>query len=146
MTWKQLSDARRVQPHTTSKRELDELRTVIERDLNDAAIAELSADRSFATAYNAALQTAKMAIACAGYRVKGEGAHKTSFEAAELAVGTSIARLAVYFETCRRKRNQLDYDVADVASDTEAAEILEKAKEFKQAVETWIAANHPQYA
>jgi hypothetical protein len=146
MTWKQLLDARRVQPHTTSKRELDELRTVIDRDLNDAAITELSADRSFATAYNAALQTAKMAIACAGYRVKGEGAHKTSFEAVELAMGTSIARLAAYFETCRRKRNQLDYDVADVASDTEAAEILEKAKEFKQAVETWIAANHPQYA
>jgi hypothetical protein len=35
----------------------------------DAAIPALSEDRRFATAYNAALQTAKMAIACAGYRV-----------------------------------------------------------------------------
>jgi len=34
---------------------------VIERDLADAAIAALSADRRFATAYNAALQTATMA-------------------------------------------------------------------------------------
>ena len=31
------------------------------------AIPALSEDRRFATAYNAALQTAKMAIACAGY-------------------------------------------------------------------------------
>jgi hypothetical protein len=39
------------------------------RDLADAAIPGLSEDRRFATAYNAALQTGKMAIACAGYRI-----------------------------------------------------------------------------
>ena len=44
---------------------------------------------------------------------------------------------------CRRKRNTLDYDVANVVSDTEATELLDKAREFKQEVEVWIAANHP---
>jgi hypothetical protein len=58
-----------VQRHRTSKRELDEIRAVIQRDLGDAQIAGLSADRRFATAYNAALQTATMAIACAFDRV-----------------------------------------------------------------------------
>jgi uncharacterized protein (UPF0332 family) len=132
-----------VRTHRTSKQELDDLRTVIERDLHDAGISGLSADRSFATAYNAALQTAKIAIACAGYRVVGQGHHQVSFEAAELAVGTSVSHLVAYFELCRRKRNTLDYDVANVVSDTEAAEVLRKAQEFKQEVETWIAANHP---
>lgn len=47
MTWQQLQNANRVRPHRTSKRELDDLRTVIERDLHDAGIAGLSADRSF---------------------------------------------------------------------------------------------------
>ena len=64
MTWRQLLNANRVRPHATSKQELDDLRTVIDRDIHDAGIPGLSADRSFATAYNAALQTAKMAIAC----------------------------------------------------------------------------------
>jgi len=66
---------------------------VIGRDLADAAIAGLSADRCFATAYNAALQAAKMAIACAGYRVGGLGAHQTSFEAVELAIGPTVAQM-----------------------------------------------------
>ena len=63
MSWKQLLTQRKVQLHTTSKQELDGLRALIERDLTDAALAGLSADRRFATAYNAALQTAKMVIA-----------------------------------------------------------------------------------
>ncbi|MGO9463258.1 MAG: hypothetical protein ACLQIB_28975 [Isosphaeraceae bacterium] len=69
MTWQQFLNAKHKQTHTTSKQELDDLRAVIDRDLHDAGVMGLSADRSFATSYNAALQTAKMAIACAGYRV-----------------------------------------------------------------------------
>lgn len=111
---------KRVRPHTTRLRELDDLRAVVARDLADAAIPGLSADRRFATAYNAALQIAKMIIACAGYRVTGLGHHRTTFEAVELAMGSSIAPLALYFDTCRRKRNTLDYDAANVTSDTEA--------------------------
>ena len=48
-----------------------------------------------------------------------------------------------YFETCRRKRNTLDYDIANVVSDTEASELLQKAHEFKREVEAWIATQHP---
>jgi hypothetical protein len=50
-----------VQRHKTSKKELERLRAVIVRDLADASLAGVSADRRFATAYNAALQTAKIA-------------------------------------------------------------------------------------
>jgi hypothetical protein len=145
MTWQQLLSANRVRAHQTSKQELDGLRAVIERDLHDAGLDGLSADRSFATSYNAALQTAKVAIACAGYRVGGQGHHQVSFEAAEIAVGASVSALVAYFEICRRKRNTLDYDVANVVSDTEAEELLQKAQEFRTEVETWIAANHPAF-
>ncbi|MHC5542550.1 hypothetical protein ACYOEI_30360 [Singulisphaera rosea] len=119
---------------------------MIERGLRDAAIVGLSADRSFATAHNAALQTAEMAIACAGYRVVGQGHHQVSYEAAEIAVGTSVSAFVAYFEICRRKRNTLDYDVANIVSDPEAAELLRKTQEFKAEVETWIATNHPGLA
>lgn len=99
-----------VRSHVTSKNEIDELRGVIARDLADAAISALSSDRRFATAYNAALQTAKIVIACAGYRVAGLGHHQTTFEAAELAIGSQSATLMAFFDTCRRKRNIVDYD------------------------------------
>ena len=81
MTWQQLLTTHRVQRHTTSRHELDGLQAVVARDLNDAKVPGLSTDRQFATAYNAVLQLAKMAIACAGYRVVGQGHHRTMFEA-----------------------------------------------------------------
>src|SRR5712691_7554034 len=88
MSWQQLLTIRRVQPHTTSRQELDGLRAVVARDLNDACVPGLSTDRRFATAYNAVLQLAKMAIACAGYRVSaGNGPHQKSFEAVKVALG-----------------------------------------------------------
>lgn len=47
MSWQQLLTAHRVQRHTTSRNELDGLRAVVERDLNDAKVPGLSADRQF---------------------------------------------------------------------------------------------------
>jgi hypothetical protein len=133
-----------VQRHRTSKRELDEIRAVIERDLGDAQIAGLSADRRFATAYNAALQTASMAIACAGYRVTAKaGHHRVTIDAITLAVGNSGQQYADYLETCRRKRNVIDYLRAHVATDSEADEIVRMTTEFNQFVESWIKSKFP---
>ena len=145
MSWKQLTDERRVKPHQTSRNELEDLRQVIARDLSDADIAALSPDRRFATAYNAALQIAKMVIACAGYRVAGIGHHQTTFEAVELAMGSGAAAQAAYFEVCRRKRNSVDYDMANVASEADADEIRKEAEDFRQQAEAWITSNYPQF-
>jgi hypothetical protein len=113
MSWKKLQAEGKVRAHEASKKELDELRAVIARDLEDAAIQELSDDRRFATAYNAALQSAKMAIVCAGYQpASTPGHHRLTFEAARLALGASAADHLDFFEACRRKRNVIDYDHA----------------------------------
>lgn len=147
MSWTSYLADRKVQHHKTSRKELEELRAVVERDLADAALPELSADRKFATAYNAALQLSKMAVACAGYRVtSGTGHHQHTFEVVRLALGRDSSPLADYFDTCRRKRNAIDYDLAHVASETEAEELLEKAREFQQLVEKWIKKHHPDLA
>ena len=55
MTWTNLLANKEAQKHGTSKKELDNMRALIARDLTDADTAGLSADRRFATAYNAAL-------------------------------------------------------------------------------------------
>jgi hypothetical protein len=120
---------------------------VIDRDLRDASLPGLSADRVFATAYNAGLQLAKLAIACAGFRPTfGPGHHQTTFEAARLALGPGSKPLTDYFEICRRKRNTIDYDAAQVASDVEAQEIFQKANDFRQIVDAWIKHHHPNLA
>jgi hypothetical protein len=68
MSWQQLLASRRVQPHTTHAQELQGLRTVVARDLKDAALPDLSVDRRFTIAHNAVLQLATMVIA--GYPLK----------------------------------------------------------------------------
>jgi SAV_6107-like HEPN len=120
------------------------MRALVARDLADAQVQGLSADRRFATAYNAALQAANMAIACAGYRVTAKtGHHKVTVEAITLAVGAAVSAYADYFETCRRKRNVIDYTRSHVATDTEADEIVTKAREFYDLVEARIEATFP---
>jgi SAV_6107-like HEPN len=120
------------------------MRALVARDLADAQVQGLSADRRFATAYNAALQAANMAIACAGYRVTAKtGHHKVTVEAITLAVGAAVSAYADYFETCRRKRNVIDYTRSQVATDTEADEIVTKAREFYDLVEARIEATFP---
>ena len=146
MTWQSLLANGRIKRHTTSLREISDLRDVIERDLKDARVEMISADRRFATAYNAVLQLAKIVIACSGYRVSGFAHHQTTFEALELAMGPKVSRLVAYFDTCRRKRNQVDYDFALVASDTELEELLSKADEFQVMTEEWVRKHHPTYA
>jgi hypothetical protein len=147
MTWQVLLKTKRAKSHKTSRHEIDGLRAVVDRDLKDASLPGLSEDRRFATAYNAALQLATMVIACAGYRVSAKQGHQeNTFVALELALGKPVAKLASYFNACRKKRNIVDYDLAHVITETELRELLEKAAEFKELVEDWISKNHPQLA
>jgi uncharacterized protein (UPF0332 family) len=144
MSWKKLLQDNKVHRHATSRKELVEIRRLVARDLADAALAGLSEDRRFATAYNAALQTAKMAIACAGYRVGSvPGHHRLSFEGVKLALGKPAEHLADYFDACRRKRNEIDYTGAVIATSTEADELLLHANAFLNLVENWIASKYP---
>ena len=86
-----------IQVHKTSADEVRSLRALIERDIADAAIEQLSDDRRFATAYNAALQISKLVLAHSGYRVsKGQSAHFTSFEMAAVAIPTTEMELTEY--------------------------------------------------
>jgi hypothetical protein len=148
MTWKRLQAEKRIRGHRTSKAELDDLRAAVAVKLNDAGSTAISADTRFVTAYGAALLLAKMALACSGYRLdaKSGGHHKTAFEALPLSIGAAARPLSDYFEVARRKRNEIDYDRAFVASDADAVEIVERVRDLESMVETWIAAHHPGLA
>ena len=146
MTWERLEAEGRAVRHTTSKRELDDLRGASERNLRDAALPSLSADNRFAMAYESAVLVSKMAIACAGYRVKGLGAHEATFIGLELALGPGVSAVAKYFDRCRRKRNDLTYERAGIVSAFETQEILREATRLRDRVEAWISEHHPELA
>jgi hypothetical protein len=145
VSWRRLLADNRAERHEATKQELDDVRAAVERNLRDASIKQLSADNRFGLAYEAALLLAKMVVACAGYRVKGPGAHKTMFDAVEVAMGAEVSDAALYFDRCRRKRNDLSYDAAGIISETEAEELLEEAGRFRVSVESWISKYYPQF-
>ena len=79
MSWTELLVARQVIRHRPRPRELAHRRVVVDRYLADARQETVSLDGRFAFAYSAAHELATMVISCAGYRVKGLGAHETVF-------------------------------------------------------------------
>ena len=114
------------------------------RNLQDAALPQLSDDGRFSMAYNAARTLATAAIRATSYRVKQSGgAHYNTFLALPLAMGPSFDMLAAYFNNCRQSRNDLSYGAASVVSDSDAKELFEKATEFLQSLEDWLSKNHP---
>jgi uncharacterized protein (UPF0332 family) len=144
MTWGELEQQRRVAREPTTKSEIDDLRALAQRNLQDAAIPGLSSDGRFSMAYNAARALATIAIRASGYRVKQTGgAHYNTFLALPVAMGASFETLAAYLNSCRQTRNELNYGAASVVSKSDATELLEKASEFLESLEEWLRTSHP---
>lgn len=144
MSLEELYKQGRLKKHKTSAKEIEDLLQVIERDLKDAEIKGLSADRRFAIAYNAALQLATITLYCKGYRPFGLGHHFTVFQAMKESMGDDYADLADYFDACRVKRNVTDYDRAGGVSKGEADELLKEASQFREIILNWLQSYHPR--
>ena len=133
----------RIRAHKTSAGEIADLLRIVDRDLADAAIPQLSTDRRFATAYNAALQLATIALHAAGYRATGGGHHWATFHVLPEIMGTQAQARADYFNNCRSKRNITDYDRAGEISERDAEEILAEVHTFREELLAWLGKNHP---
>jgi hypothetical protein len=133
----------RIRAHTTSAAEVAHLLAVIDRDLADAGLAQLSADRRFATAYNAALQLATTALHAAGYRAAGAGHHWATLHVLPDVMGAAVRARADYLDTCRSKRNVTDYDRAGEISLREVEEIVNEVTAFRADLVAWLRSKHP---
>lgn len=89
--------------HKTSKEEIAQLFKIVDRDLSDAGIHGLSADRRFITAYNAALQLTTIVLRAAGFRTNPNkaGHHRISIDALPEILGKEFQDLSDYFNACR---------------------------------------------
>src|SRR4030043_201436 len=132
-----------IRAHQTSKSEITELFKAVDRDLADSQVQGLSADRRFATAYNAALLVATMALAANGYRAQQEGHHYWSIRS--LAFTLELDTITInQLNAFRRKRNIADYERVGMASEQEIKSIVALAKKLRVIVMEWLKKNHPE--
>jgi hypothetical protein len=141
MSWAKLL-GRHVTAEPTSKAELDNLRSIVTRSLQDAVAASLSADARFVMAYDAARTLSLILVRSEGYRPKSLGGHYNTFLALQEADPT-FTTLSTYFDGCRMKRNGCEYDFAGGVSDTDAEGLLKAVQQFKVDAEAWMKIHHP---
>jgi len=144
-SWAKLLANRTVTRLPTTKAELDNLRSIVTRSLNDVKAPGLSADARFSMAYDAARTLSLIIVRAAGYRPRSVGAHYNTFAALEVA-DPVFAQRSAYFDGCRTKRNASDYDFAGGITDTDAAGLLATVQQFATDAEAWVKAHHPQLA
>ena len=142
MSLKHWADNGWLRPHQSSAQEVGDMLAIVERDLADAA-GEISADWRFGIAYNAALKLCTILVHASGYRPERNLAHYRTLAALPLVLGPERQADADYLDTCRIKRNTVEYDRAGAATHEEAAELAAFARELKDDVLAWLRHEHP---
>jgi len=131
MIYDELLRSRRIREEKVSRLSVRQALERAERDLQVAArlIAE-DLDWAFAISYNAVLQASRAYMFAQGYRPASAEGHKNTFAFMRIALGKEHEELITYFDRMRVKRNQATYDVAGLITETEAQNLLEKARDF----------------
>ena len=143
MTLKQWEENGWLKPEPTSRREISNLQAIVGRDLGDAA-ATISPDWRFGIAYNAALKLCTILLRAEGYRPTGGLQHYRTIQAMPLVLGAAKKDDATYLDSCRVKRNAVEYDYVGGASDSDANELIAFAEELRAEVLGWLESEHPE--
>jgi hypothetical protein len=134
-----------LRPHQTSSQEIDDLLAIVARDLADAG-GDISTDWRFGIAYNAAPKLCVILLHASGYRPEKTLQHYRTIAALPEILGEEWRDEADYLETCRRKRNIVEYDRVGVVTEKDASELAAFCKELRQEVLAWLNKNHPELA
>jgi hypothetical protein len=142
MTLKLWLENRWLKPHRANRKEVAGLLSIVDRDIKDAGAA-LSADWRFGISYNAVLKLCTILLHAEGYRAAHDLQHYRTIAAMPLVLGDSKTADAEYLDTCRKKRNIVEYERAGSISVTEADELLAFATEFREVVTNWLKNTRP---
>jgi hypothetical protein len=69
-----------------------------------------------------------------------------TLQALSLVLGPEKASDVDYLDSCRIKRNSVEYDLAGQTSPEEAKELIDFASELKDSVSNWLKEAHPNLA
>ena len=131
-----------IRPHETSAREIANLLAIADRDIQQSTTPGLAAEWRFDIAYNAALQSAKAALAAAGYRAERHNKHMRTIECLAFTIALDSSDVDI-LDRCRRKRHIAVYEQVGVISDQEADEMLDLARLVRSRLESWLKRTYP---
>jgi len=144
MSLKEFLDRGQIKTHKTSKQEIENLFKIVERDLTDAR-SGVSPDWRFGIAYNAALKLCNILLHAEGYRT-GHGSHHIyAISVIPTILGNDKKDDADYLDSCRKKRNIVEYDCVGGATEEDAEELIEFVIEFRDSVIKWLKKKHPEF-
>lgn len=129
--------------HKSSASEVRNLLGVLDRDLKDSAVNDISTDARLGMAYNSVLKAGTIALAAAGYRASREQHHYRVIQSLSLTIGATAAEIAT-MDAFRKKRNVSDYDRAGTTSEAEVAELRTLAADLRERVLAWVKRNHAE--
>src|SRR5512136_2141124 len=118
-----------LRPHTTSTKEIADLFGIIHRDLEDA-VGKISTDWRFGIAYNAALKLCTVLLYAEGYRPEKTLQHYRAIQSLPIILGKQHEIDAKYLDTCRNKRNVVEYDYVGGVTEDDVDELIEFVNEL----------------
>lgn len=122
---------------------IERLFQVVQRDLRVGRDPKGDPDWRFVAAYNAALQSATIALHACGYEAtKGGGAHHTTIESLRLTIGDD-GKAVDELQMFRAKRGGMIYEMIGIASESEIRDLCRLAVELRDRVRAWLEQNHP---
>lgn len=130
--------------HQTSNEEIKNLLMIIDRDLEDAR-GGISDDWRFGIAYNAALKICTILLYAEGFKAERTLQHYRTIQALPLILGKERKGDAEYLDSCRSKRNIVEYDYVGAVTGDNADELIDFVKELKADVLGWLKKNHPRF-
>jgi len=134
-----------LRPHKTSSEEIENLLQIVNRDLEDAE-RDISPDWRFGIAYNAALKLCTILLYVEGFRAERTLQHYRTIQALSVILGKEREEDVTYLDTCRNKRNIVEYDYIGGVTEEDANELIEFAGELKKDVMKWLKEKYPALA
>ena len=131
--------------HSSSKQEIEQLLQIVDRDIKDSKQTDLSSDWRFGIAYNAALKLCTILLYSEGFMSERSAAHYRTIQSLSLILGKEREDDIDYLNTCRAKRNMVEYDSVGGATDTEADELIDFVVSLHEDVLNWLKINHPEF-
>ena len=133
-----------LKPHAPDSVEIGRLFDVVQRDLRVGNDSRTDPDWRFVAAYNAALQSAAIALYASGFQAtKGGGAHHYTIESLKLTIGdegSAVDELHAF----KSKRGGAVYETTGIATETEIKDLCRLATDLRDRVRIWLTQHHPQ--
>ena len=79
-----------------------------------------------------------------GFKAERTLQHYRTIQALPIILGSERRDDANYLDTCRSKRNIVEYDHIGAVTEHDANELIEFTKELKSTVYAWLKQHHPE--